>query len=518
MNHTEKSNCPLVKLESVTLQIDDKLLFENTSWEIQYNQHWAVIGKNGSGKSIIVNAICRDVPVVRGKIHYFFGEEGNKSRPFFVKNEIVKLTPEVHGKLMREQSGYHQARWNSIEGRNSLTVSDFLSDNSHISEDKAAIQKKEIVDWLGIQYLLKRKILHLSDGESRKVLIARALMQSPELLILDEPFCGLDNRSRNVLKNALESLLETDSVQIILVTQRQEEIPKGITHVLCVDNNRVIDQGIRDKILRSSFAREVFSGDKDNITESISQVQNRTQNTSKEDSILVEMKNTSVSYGGVDVLRNINWTMREGENWAIIGPNGAGKSTVLSLILADNPQVYANEISIFGRKRGSGESIWEVKSKIGWLSPEIQLYYPGSKTCHEVVCSGFFDTMGLYRSPSEEQEKTADEFMSKLGVKQLSERYFGMISRGEQRMVLLARAMVKEPRLLIMDEPCQGLDSSHRTKIIELVDELCSQMSVSLIYVTHHFDEIPKAITHILKLREGRVEKSGLRQDVALSI
>jgi len=504
LNNTDKPGYPIVKLNDITLQIDGKRLFEHTSWEIKSNQHWAVIGKNGSGKSTIVNALCRDVHIVNGQILYFLGDgdsKDNRPRSFFYRNEIMKISPDVHRKLMHKQARYHQARWHSIEGKSSPTVSDFLSENSKEKRQK-------VINLLQINYLLKRKILHLSNGEARKVLIAQALMQSPKLLIFDDPFCGLDNQSRGVLRNTINNLLEMDSVRIILVTPRLEEIPQGITHVLCVDDNQIVEQGQKEKVLRGNFAQEIFAAKEDvQKVETRGASPRQVQVASGKDSILVEMKDTSVSYGGVNILQDINWRMRKGENWAIIGPNGAGKSTLLSLIHADNPQAYANEISIYGRKRGSGESIWDVKRKIGWLSPETQIYYPWNTTCHEVVCSGFFATMGLYRKPSAEQASAAERWMRTLGIWEFAERRFGEISRGQQRMVLLVRALVKEPILLIFDEPCQGLDGSHRAAIIELIDNLCSRTPVSLIYITHHFDEMPKAITHIMKLREGRIEE-----------
>ncbi|MFQ6040383.1 MAG: ATP-binding cassette domain-containing protein, partial [Candidatus Poribacteria bacterium] len=245
---------------------------------------------------------------------------------------------------------------------------------------------------------------------------ARALLQSPKLLILDDPFCGLDNSSRGALRNVIDNLLRGDSIRIVFVTSRLEEIPKGITHVLCVDDNRIINQSPKEKILNGKFAQEIFSAREDARKERAFQIQVE----SRENSILVEMKDTSVSYGGVNILRDINWRMQKGENWAIIGPNGAGKSTLLSLIYADNPQAYANDISIFGKKRGSGESIWDVKRKIGWLSPEIQIYYPWNTTCHQVVCSGFFDTMGLHRKPflnrAGKRGGTVDEKTRNLGI------------------------------------------------------------------------------------------------------
>jgi molybdate transport system ATP-binding protein len=226
------------------------------------------------------------------------------------------------------------------------------------------------------------------------------------------------------------------------------------------------------------------------------------------------MKDTSITYNGVKVLDRINWRMRQGENWAVLGPNGAGKTTLLSLILADNPQSYANDITIFGTRRGSGESIWDIKRDIGWVSPELQLYYHQDTSCHHVICSGFFDSVGLYQTYLPEQAQVAQHWLDELGLTHLADRPLGTVSVGEQRLALLGRALVKKPALLILDEPCQGLDLRNRTRIIDLLDQLCRQLPVNLIYVTHHFDEMPQAITHVLKLEKGRIQQSGTRESV----
>jgi molybdate transport system ATP-binding protein len=404
-----------------------------------------------------------------------------------------------------------------------------------VGEEIYRARRQKAIDLLDIEYLLERKILHVSHGEARKVLIARAFMQSPKLLILDDPFCGLDSSSRKIVKNTIDDLLTAGSLQILLVAPRIEEIPQGISHILCVANNRVVDQGRKDMILQTEFVRDLFAS------------QDNRKFTSWEGpgvgafpswegiscmgvgEILIEMKNTSVSYGKVDVLRDINWTVRQGENWAVLGPNGAGKTTLLSLILADNPQSYANEIMLFGKRRGSGESIWDIKRNIGWVSPELQIYYHNESTCHNVVCSGFFDSVGLYRECSPEQTSVAEHWMRTFGIRDLADRALGTVSAGEQRLVLLARALVKNPILLILDEPCQGLDFSHRKRIITLLDQISpsdhcllgrgrggysSQTPVNMIYVTHHFDEMPDTITHVLKLERGRIQKCGPRESV----
>jgi molybdate transport system ATP-binding protein len=331
-----------------------------------------------------------------------------------------------------------------------------------------------------------------------------------KLLILDDPFCGLDTAAREVLKNALEEVLAVGTPQIVLVTPRVEEIPQGITHLLCVADNRVVDQGPKTHILQTDFARQIFTPQRDPLPLQIPVIAKREFPSPT----LIEMKNTSVSYGGVEVLRDITWTMKPGEHWAILGPNGAGKTTLLSLILADNPQAYANDLTLFGIRRGSGESIWDIKQHIGWVSPELQIYYHSKISCHQVACSGFFDSVGLYQACSSDQEQIVTQWMCVLGIEALADHPFSTASVGEQRLVLLARALVKKPLLLVLDEPCQGLDGNHRLHILALLDQLCLQAPVSLLYVTHHVDEMPAAITHVLRLEHGRIRDIGTRQRV----
>jgi molybdate transport system ATP-binding protein len=395
-----------------------------------------------------------------------------------------------------------------------------------VSEAVYRARRQKAVDVLGIDYLLGRKIIHLSNGEARKVLIARALMQSPKLLILDDPLSGLDYSSRDTLQRAIDDLLAARSPQVLLITPRLEEIRPGITHILRVADCQVVDKGPKSKSLpaglpanrpadRQTETPQEEPGGQVHIESPASlQFPISTQEPVERYPILVDMKDTSILYGETQVLHSINWTMRQGENWAVLGPNGAGKTTLLSLILADNPQSYANEIALFGKRRGSGESIWNIKQKIGWVSPELQVYYQKETTCHNVVCSGLFDSIGLYKTCSPKQARVAKHWLSSLGIPDLADRPLGTVSAGEQRLVFLARALVKNPPLLILDEPCQGLDLSNRTRIIDLLDQLCLQTPVNLIFVTHHFDEMPQAITHVLKLEQGRIQGSGQRRSI----
>jgi len=288
------------------------------------------------------------------------------------------------------------------------------------------------------------------------------------------------------------------------VTSREEEIPPEITHVLRVGDNRIIASGER-ALLKRSRPGPLRLASRGTIG-----VRKRSR-PSGAGPALIELRDVKVQRGEKPILRGIDWRVGPGENWLLLGPNGAGKTTLLSLILGDNPAAYEEEIHLFGRRRGSGESIWDIKKKIGHVSPELQLAQPRDIDCFQLVCSGFFHSIGLYRRCSARQAQIARSWMKRLGISHLSERPLGRTSAGEGRLALLARALVNRPLLLILDEPCQDLDGENRGRVIELVDKIGRRDGTQLIYVTHRPDEVPGCINHVLRLAGGRVTGSGPR-------
>ncbi len=516
-------NHPFIRLDQATFKLGEHRIFEQTSWQMRTNEHWGILGENGSGKSLFADAICRSLPLVHGQISYYFdldSERRPQPRSYVYKGEILKISSDSHREMLQRFADYYQARWQSFEGQNAPTVGDMLTGKSleHRSpfevtplttpDDVYQTRREQAVALLGIEYLLDRKILHLSHGEGRKFLLARALMQSPKLLILDDPFCGLDAASRETLRHAIENLLSARLMQILLITSRPDEIPAGVTHLLHLADRRVAAQGEKAAVLKMLDASQPNQNESEHLQDAPIRFPDIAFETEPNAAPLIEMRDVSVTYGQAHVLRDITWTMRQGEHWAILGHNGAGKTTFLSLISADNPQGYANDIVLFGLSRGSGESIWEIKRRIGAVSPELLMFYDRRLTCHQVVCSGLFDSVGLYHDVSPEQAQLALDWMRALKIEHLAELPFQAASIGEERIVLLARALVKHPRLLILDEPCQGLDAHHRNRILALLDRLCQETPIGLLYVTHHINEMPRAITHVLQLERGRIVKT----------
>jgi molybdate transport system ATP-binding protein len=216
---------------------------------------------------------------------------------------------------------------------------------------------------------------------------------------------------------------------------------------------------------------------------------------------VIQFCNVTVQYGQKMVFKNLSWTVNRGENWALTGPNGSGKTTLLQMITGDHPQAYANEVYLFGRRRGSGESIWEIKQRLGMVSSEFQLGYRKPIRSYDVVLSGFFDSIGLYRFARQEQHKAAQQWIDLLDLSALQDQRFDLLSYGERRLILLARAMVKAPELLVLDEPCQGLDPSNRRLVRGCIDAIVAEAATQVLYVTHFSDEMPECITHHFELK-----------------
>jgi molybdate transport system ATP-binding protein len=479
----DESAAPLARLDGITVRQRDRFLLENTSWSIRPGENWAVIGPNGAGKTSLVKALCGDIPVVAGRVH---------------RQEVVAYVSfEQHQHLVSREAELDYGRHFSGDIWQQTFVRELVADEMAVS----GADCHTLMNLLGIPVLLEKGVRHLSTGEMRRLVIFRALLRSPRLLVLDEPFDGLDRDTRRQLQASLEKMMLSGTA-MVMVTHRIEELPGGITHLLCVGDGQVVAMGLREKVLAAPVTASLYSQPASPGAE-WEQLLSRPPGLSRGPvNMLIEMKGVSVSYAGRAIIRKLDWQVCRGENWAVLGPNGAGKTTLLHLITGDNLQGYANRIRLFGRRKGSGESLWELRRRMGMVSPELHLRYHRPVSVRNVVRSGFFDSIGLYRYCSGEQEALADRWIRLLSLEHLAERKLDRLSNGERRLVLIARALVTAPELLILDEPCQGLDVAHRQRILEILDLLGGQPGISLLYVTHHTDEIPGCITHTLQMAQ----------------
>ena len=564
---------PFFSLHGGTFRLGDRLVFANTTWTFHTGQHWAVIGPNGSGKSLFADGLRGRLPLVHGQLHYHFSPPAGLSPEEaigYVAFEERKRA--VHGTVV-------QSRWNSLEEDDAVLVQDFLSfdrvmeinpfemANPRAQARRAFLRRRRhFVRLLELQPLLERRLLALSNGERQRVEIASALCRPLRLLILDEPFAGLDVLMRQHLHSLLARLMAT-SLRVLLITTRPEDLPRQITHVMRLANCHVAAAGARAQVLpqasmavryssgaspgstathaRSSlsmnrgrktdpsppaFAPKLrrgkqpcphrmgrgrrhpsSSGSRSHIREGERGLSKTQRRRSRRGSELFRLTNVTVRYGRNTILRQVSWTVQAGESWALLGPNGSGKSTLLSLLLGDNPQVYANDIVVLGQRRDEGKSVWELKSQIGWVSPELHVHFDTSIECFEAVGSGFHDTIGLFEPLSLRQQAAVRLWLKRLDLASLARSPLDALSAGTQRLVLLARALVKQPQLMILDEPCQGLDAGHRAKFIRTLETLLGRGGLTAIYVTHRKDEIPPSIKRALRLAHGRARREALR-------
>jgi len=318
-----------------------------------------------------------------------------------------------------------------------------------------------------------RSLRTFSSGEKRKALLDYLLKKQPEYLILDDPFDCLDVQS---VANFKERLAEVKSDFILVqIFRREEDILPFIDIILDFDGtgNTIFKnkadfienkQGFLEEIKRIPAAPKVFEG----IPES-----------------LIKLKNVNVAYEDRPILSNISWEVKRSEFWKLTGPNGSGKTTILSMIYGDNPKAYGVDLFLFGKKKGSGESVWEIKKKIGYFSPSITELFIRRNSVEEMLISGLVDSIGLYQKPSDKQRALAKQWLGTLGFQEKAKKVFNDLSNLEKRMLLIARAMIKHPPLLILDEPSTGLDDKSALKITNLINHIAAQSDTAIIYVSH---------------------------------
>ena len=479
----------IIACENVSIQLGGRTILDGVSFRIEDQENWAITGDSGSGKSILAKAINHQI-FFRGEVN-FIGKDGKMLSP-----HIVLIEQQHEFKNNSNVSNfYYQQRFNSCDSDDALTLEEELTKFSKgISYP--------IIELLGLNPLLQKPLIQLSNGENKRLQLAKALMQEPELLILDNPFTGLDINGRGLLKDIIRQLIEK-GIRIILIAPLSE-IPEYF------DKTVVLKQGKLDGIFSAGdlifpvtalkSSKEILSQNQVDTIRKVYALQTFPFNE------VVRMERVNIAYNGKSILSDINWIITKGERWSVAGPNGAGKSTLLSLITADNPQAYANDIWLFERKRGSGESIWDIKKNIGYISPELHLYFEKGISVQDAVASGFFDTIGLFRRPTPEQLEKISTWLNILGIADQATRMMHQLSLGQQRLVMLARALVKTPPLLILDEPTQGLDVNQTNNFKSVIEAICLVTDVTLIYVSHYQEDIPSVVQLKLNLKQGTVQ------------
>lgn len=439
---------------------NNQTIFEGVAWTWNPGECWAFCGPIASGKSAFLK-------ILDGTLRTVTGER--------------KLSRSVHRVSFQENLGqfqaskyFYQQRFNFVEVQDSLRVREFLTDAQTI--DPKLLQ--EVIDLLELGNLLEREVIALSTGQNRRLRIARALLKTPEILLLDDPFAGLDLQRRERLAGILQRLRNA-GVHLGIVC-RKEEIPDCCTHVAYFDKGQIVEiSRCLPRSRQTQVLPEPFMGSSNTLP-------------------VLELENVSVQYGEKKILDKVSWTVKRGERWVLFGENGSGKSTLLSLVVGDHPQAYSNVVKLFGKNRGSGESIWEVKKRIGFFSSEFQMYFPREISVWETIGTGFHD--GVYsRSLSDDEKQKVIQLLKRLNLAPLENRILTTLSASEQRLVLLARALIKEPELVILDEPFQGFDWHTIEKLQVTLEEMLSP-SQTLVLVTHDPTELPTSVNRVFRL------------------
>lgn len=488
----------LISIQQATVKVLDKVAFKGLDFEWSAGQHWAILGENGADQQLFLDLMLGRALVV----------EGDVKRPFahpYQQDMIAKGQVNSFRDLMAEvsqryvfknksnlQNFYFQQRFNSLESDDALAVREYLNE----LEARSGYWTVEgVIKLLKLDDLVDKSLIKLSNGETRRLAIAGALLKNPLILLMHQPLTGLDRETRGIFDLILQEIIHS-GIHVMISTQPQE-IPSSFTHVAQISNGQLN--------LKLKHQVDINSDTKPTALNSVLLKTLLEKFPVPAFENLVAIHNASIRYGDRLLLDQVSWTVKRGEYWALKGHNGAGKSTLLSLILGEHPQAYANDIWLFDRKRGTGESIWDIKKNIGFVAPELPRYFPANQTCLKVILSGLFDTMGLFKKVSTEQEDLGWEWLRLFGLEQVAHNLIQRVTPEQQRFVLLARALIKNPALLVLDEAAQGLDMRSRNRFRETVDEVCKLFTCGLIYVGHYEEDIPSCVTKTLVLNNGRI-------------
>ena len=453
----------VIELRDLSVDFEDRFTLREVNWRVEPGQHWAICGANGAGKSALAATLVGEGEIQSGTL------SGLPERIGLVSFEAQAALIEAERK------------------KDDADILDVISEGTPVQEmlDEACQDKglqRRLIDAFGFDYLLDRSFRKLSSGETRKVLLIRAFTSAPQLLILDEPFEGLDAKSHTFLGELVAEVAA--SVPTILVLNRFDEIPPFVTDVAYVANGRLEHRVPRADAQALSDLKQLLHLKTTDLTIPPTDEKPR-RPALAEGEPLVRLMQARIAYGEKVIFSDLDWSISSGEHWQVTGPNGSGKTCLLNLITGDHPQCYVNDIRVFGMQRGSGESIWDIKQYIGYVSSALQWEYKVSVNVRNAIISGFYDSIGIYQKYTDMQKEIANAWLALLDMSHFATRPFNELSFGDQRLILLARAMVKHPPLLILDEPCLGLDDLNRQLVLALIEKICAGSETTVLYVNH---------------------------------
>ncbi|MGV3588879.1 MAG: ATP-binding cassette domain-containing protein [Adhaeribacter sp.] len=488
---------PFLSLQDVSFSKFQGPSFNNLNWLVRQHETWVITGAGGAGKTTLAEALIGQHRIQKGILKYYFLPD--QENTWNLKKYVGFISFPPPERIINYGKFYYQQRFNSSDAEGILTVAQFLQNTTGVMPQDELWAR--IIQLMNLRDLLNLEIIKLSNGQTRKMLIAQALLRQPKLLILDNPFAGLDKQARHDLDALVKNLIAHDT-ELILITD-PHDIPVWATHVLYLENLEIKGAYTRSKYLEKNIAK-AEKEEQSNILNLKTLFPNNQPEPGFK--VAVKMENTTIKYDDKKVLNNINWTVNQGEKWALLGPNGSGKTTLLSLINGDNPQAFANKIYLFDRRKGTGESIWDIKKRIGFISPELHLYFRQNLSAETVAATGYTDTLFPKGSLTPLQEQTLKNFFAFYEIEHLQKKHFLQLSAGEQRLVLLIRSLVKNPEMLIWDEPFQGLSANLVQKTQQLLSAYASPTK-TVIFVSHYEHEIPAWINKRIYLEQGQIKE-----------
>ncbi len=480
---------PLIELRNVDVALNGKTILRDLSWRLRVGEHWAVRGGNGSGKSTFLRLLRGEVwPAPRRGERVFRLHGPPQVTAVGVKEAVALVSPEAQERYLRQE-------W-QLTARDAIHTGFAQSDLLYekLSREQKA-RAEAAAERLHIAPLLRRDVQTLSTGELRKVLIARALVGHPRILLLDEVCDGLDAAFRREMLGCIDAIARAGT-QIVYTTHRADEALPAITHEVVFESGRIVRAGPAARSASSTVppaSRRVHR-------------QGINSNARSESATLIDLRRANVFLERKKVLHDIEWQLRAGENWVVLGGNGAGKTTFLKLVSGQIWPAVGARVARFGLT--ARDTIWDLRRLIGCVSPLLQTHYCEPLTAEQVVASGFFSSVGLMDEVTPAQWSRVSKLFSGFGITRLRGKQFEQLSFGERRKVLTLRALVHEPKLLIFDEPFDGLDPRARRDFARALERTVAR-GTQLLIVTHHLNDLPRCITHGLFLAAGRVAVVG---------
>jgi molybdate transport system ATP-binding protein len=486
----------LIKIHHVHVILNGTSSFDQLSFDWKEGTHWAIVADSGALLTAFLETVRGNSIVSSGSIHRpfaadYLAEKQEEGAIHSYRNLIAYVSQKYEFRNRSNlQNFYFQQRFNSSESEEAATAGEYLTEVDPKVPGPWTVAL--VSNLLRLEHLLDKAIIKLSNGETRRLALALGLLRQPTIYLMDQPMTGLDVRSRAEFGAVLKSIIAA-GVHVLISTSA-DEIPEGITHIAKLDKSG-IQKIWTKKEYHSLGVQPEFTNswnwDELDVLLPKSVYQRKS---------IIKLENVTIKYGDKTILDQFNWEVKPGSRWLLKGPNGSGKSTLLSLLIGENPQAYSQNFWLFDRKRGTGESIWDVKRPTGFVAPELSRYFPSNQTCRKVILSGLFDTMGLFKKVTEAQEALASKWMKLFDLESLAELPISRLSLENQRWALLARALIKQPELLILDEASQGMDEFQRRLFKDTVQQICERSNITLIYVSHYAEDVPEGVGLVMEL------------------